>query len=170
MPNLEFSRRNNYRSAMKLYTDGSSALQPEIFYTDETEEQRLERERRARAKRNAKAKAQAQKVAASQKRITAALVSLAAIIVVCFGVMTLSAVTASNALTNEISSLEAELAEIVAQNDSIEYDIESAVDLNTIISVAENELGMVRSSSDRVITYKDSDQEYVQQVAEVPAD
>ena len=92
----------------------------------------------------------------------------AAVVLVC--AMLLYVTSAHTQLQNEISSLESERAAMQEVNDSKEYDIESSVNLDEVIKVATEELGMVRSSASQIITYETQDNEYVQQKAEIPTE
>ena len=76
----------------------------------------------------------------------------------------------SSTLADEVALRESQLEELTVANDARKYEIDSSVDLNYVISVATEELGMVRSSLSQVVTYRTKDTEYLQQVAKVPAD
>ena len=146
--------------------EGNAVAQPKR--TEEVPDLERRRRQNAEARKAAKIRAQELKTAAQRRRLMAAALTAAGAVVMCVCVLTLSAIIQNNSLTSEISELEETLEELVVQNDSIEYDIDSSVDLNEIIRAATEDLGMVRSSADQVITYEESDKEYVQQVAEIP--
>jgi len=82
----------------------------------------------------------------------------------------LSASVKNMELKNSIKTLENQIEELAAQNDSKEYDMNSSVDLNYIVQVATEELGMVRSSAGQIQTYNSQTSEYVQQVSEIPTE
>ena len=69
---------------------------------------------------------------------------------------------------SSITSLQNRLETITAQNDSLDYSINSYVDINHIIDVATNELGMVKISKDNINTYKSAEFEYMQQYSSIP--
>lgn len=73
-------------------------------------------------------------------------------------------------LADEVLEKENELDTLAVANDAREYEIGNSVDLNYIIEVATNELGMVRSNLSQVVTFKTRDTEYLQQVAQVPVE
>jgi len=73
-------------------------------------------------------------------------------------------------LADEVREKENELDQLAVANDAREYEIGNSVDLNYIIEVATNELGMVRSNLSQVVTFKTRDTEYLQQVARVPSE
>ena len=73
-------------------------------------------------------------------------------------------------LADEVLEKENELDQLTVANDAREYEIGNSVDLNYIIDVATNELGMVRSNLSQVVTFKTRDTEYLQQVARVPSE
>ncbi len=74
----------------------------------------------------------------------------------------------ANTLAKQVAGLERDLAELTEQNNSREYDIKKSIDLNQIIKVATEDLGMVRGSSEQVVMFDASDGEYIQQVASIP--
>lgn len=67
-----------------------------------------------------------------------------------------------------ITSLEKSLDTITTQNDAIQYEIDSFVDVNYIIKTATEELGMVMVSRNQVITYDSVRNEYMEQYGDVP--
>jgi len=73
-------------------------------------------------------------------------------------------------LAEEVLEKENEYDQLAVANDAREYEIGNSVDLNHIIDVATNELGMVRSNLSQVVTFKTRDTEYLQQVARVPSE
>jgi len=77
---------------------------------------------------------------------------------------------ASTTLAEEVRAKEDELDQLVVANDAREYEIGNSVDLNYIIEVATQELGMVRSNLSQVVTFRTKDTEYLQQVARVPVE
>lgn len=151
---------------MSIYVEGNAV--PKRERVEEVPDIRRRREQNAQARRAAAQRAKELRAQAQKRRVRIAAFTAAGAVVLCICVLTLSAIIKGNNLSSEISELEAELDELVVENDSIEYEINSSVDLATIIEVATEELGMVRSSADQIITYEESDQEYVKQVAEIP--
>lgn len=69
---------------------------------------------------------------------------------------------------NNITSLEKSIDTITTQNDSIQYEIDSFVDVNYIIKTAMEDLGMVMVSKDQIITYNSTRNEYMEQYGDVP--
>ena len=69
---------------------------------------------------------------------------------------------------NNITSLEKSIDTITTQNDSVQYEIDSFVDVNYIIKTAMEELGMVMVSKDQIITYNSTRNEYMEQYGDVP--
>ena len=67
-----------------------------------------------------------------------------------------------------ISSLEKSIDTISTQNNSVQYEIDSYVDVNYIIKTATEELGMVMVSEDQIITYDSTRNEYMEQYGDVP--
>jgi len=141
---------------MSIYVDGSSAIQLDDepvkrFRTPEEEE----RERRKRARR-LEEKRRAQAIVRMKR---AALGVAAAAVAVALIVVMLNGMVRNNQLSSQISKLESQYSELNAQNNSKEYDIKRSVDLNTVIRVATEELGMERASAGQIINYKTADSE-----------
>ena len=67
-----------------------------------------------------------------------------------------------------ITSLESSIDTLATQNDSVQYEIDSFVDVNNIIKTATEELGMVMVSKDQIITYDNTRNEYMEQYGDVP--
>jgi len=147
---------------MSIYVDGNTVRKAEPEYEDDRRAEENSRRAAIRAR-------QARKVEAQRRRVRTAVGVVAVVMVLVVAMLMLSAVVKNNSLSTEISRVEAELSELKAQNDSREYDINRSVNMNTVIKVAE-ELGMVRGNASQIITYENSDSEYIQQVAAIPQD
>jgi len=130
-----------------------------------------DKHRMLRNRQNQLAMLKARKAAERKERIIRGIVAGAAgAVVICFCVMLLSTISRNNQLTRQVNSLEYQIEELRVLNDSKEYDIDASVDLEYVIQVATQELGMVRSSSSQIITYETQNSEYVQQLAEIPTE
>lgn len=93
----------------------------------------------------------------------------AVVLVVMCGYM-LQTMDRGTTLAEEVLEKENELDQLTVANDAREYEIGNSVDLNYIIDVATNELGMVRSNLSQVVTFRTRDTEYLQQVARIPTE
>ena len=123
---------------------------------------RLPRERTERQRQVSR------KVSRQKRMITFFITGVAAVLLVALCVSLLSIAGENNGLKREINKLETQVSELRSQNDSLQYDLNSAVDLNYVVQVATTELGMVRSTAGQIKTYNSAESEYVQQVAEIP--
>ena len=92
-----------------------------------------------------------------------------AALVVGLSVILLSSMEQNKRLSGEIAEREKTVEQLTVYNDTREYEISSSVDLSDIIAAATQELGMVRSNASQIITYSVKNSEYLQQVAQVPA-
>ena len=166
MRNSGYSKKADRTDRIReMYVSGNIAIEIEkeadsrpVRRTDVIERQRREGLRQ-QAQRRAQKRA---------KAFRYALASSACALILGVMVLLLSSVITYNSLTKEIASLTVELETLVEENDSIEYDIDSSVDLSYIIDVATNQLGMIRSTAAQVITYSDAESEYVNQVSDIP--
>lgn len=69
---------------------------------------------------------------------------------------------------SDISSLETTIDTLVTRNDSIQYEIDSYIDVENIMKVAKEELGMVMVKEDQIVTYDTTRSEYMEQYGDVP--
>lgn len=101
--------------------------------------------------------------------LTLAGVAAAALVILLCCLM-LSSMDVNGTLSDDVYDLEKQIEELTVFNDAREYEINASVDLNEVIRVATEELGMVRSSQAQVVTYSVKNSEYLQQVAAVPVE
>ena len=66
-----------------------------------------------------------------------------------------------------ITELRKELTTAIMENDNMEMSINSSIDYDYIYQVATEELGMVYSSQNQIVTYDHKDSEYVVQYKDV---
>ena len=125
---------------------------------------------RIRRKKKRTASVSAAKALGRQKARFVALGIAASAAIISLCAVMLMTLQESSTLADEVALKEAQLEELTVANDARKYEIDSSVDLNYVITVATEELGMVRSSLSQVVTYSTKDTEYLQQVAKVPAD
>lgn len=130
-----------------------------------------EKHRKIRNKRKQLEMLKARRAAERKEKIIRGIAAgVAGAIVVCFSVVLLSTISKNHELATQINRLEYQIEELRVLNDSKEYDIDASVDLDYVIQVATQELGMIRSSSSQIITYETQNSEYVQQLAEIPTE
>ena len=162
MQNSGYSKKTKYNPKMSLYVDGNTARRleevPEL--KELTRQQEFLDRQKSRAAR--------QRAIVQQRLIRAAAVAFGVIMMVTLAVTALTGTIRNTELTSDIRTLESDYEKILSQNDSKEYDIDRSVDLNTIIKIATEEYGMVRSSVGQIVTYQADESEYIQQMAELP--
>lgn len=148
-------------SVQRIFADGNT-----IRLANEAEPVRI-RLPRERTERQRQA---SRKVSRQKKMISVFLTGIAAVLLVALCITMLTIAGENNGLKTEISRLESQVSELKSQNDSRQYDLNSAVDLNYVVKVATEELGMIRSTSGQIRTYSTAESEYIQQVAEIPTE
>lgn len=89
-----------------------------------------------------------------------------ALVVVCVSYLKLHADIAET--KSNINTISTSIDTLTAQNDSLDYSINSYTDINYIIKVATEELGMVQASKGQVSYYTSTESEYMKQFADVP--
>ena len=153
--------RTQLNSVERIFAEGNTIR---MAQETETVRIRLPRERTERQR-------QASRKVSRQKRMISVFVTgIAVVLLVALCITMLTILGENNGLKTEISRLESQVSELRSQNDSRQYDLNSAVDLNYVVQVATTELGMVRSTSGQIRTYSTAESEYIQQVAEIPTD
>ena len=148
-------------SVQRIFADGNT-----IRLANEAEPVRI-RLPRERTERQRQA---SRKVSRQKRMISVFLTGIAAVLLVALCITMLTIAGENNGLKTEISRLESQVSELKSQNDSRQYDLNSAVDLNYVVKVATEELGMIRSTSGQIRTYSTAESEYIQQVAEIPTE
>lgn len=109
--------------------------------------------------------------ALKKQRLRFAVLSGTAVVVfVVLCAFLFSAIQKNDTLSSRVAGQEKDVQELTVFNDAREYEINSSVDLNYVISVATQDLGMVRSNASQIVTYSVKNTEYLQQVAQVPTD
>ena len=71
---------------------------------------------------------------------------------------------------SNINSLKSQIEVQASQNDAVSYDIDAYIDINRIINVATNELGMVMANEDQIRYFQKHVDEFMNQYADVPQD
>lgn len=71
-------------------------------------------------------------------------------------------------IKSNISSLRSNIEVVSSQNDAISYDIDAYIDINRIIDVATNELGMIMANENQIKYFQKNVDEFMNQYADVP--
>lgn len=67
-----------------------------------------------------------------------------------------------------IESLESELETLKTENDALQTNINTSVDLDHVYKVATEELGMVYANKNQILQYDKTESEYVRQNEDIP--
>lgn len=94
------------------------------------------------------------------------VVAVIAVVAMCIQYLQLSAKVADT--KNNITSLESNIDTLAAQNDAIDYDINGYIDVDYIMKVAIEELGMVNPDKGQIQYYDSSVLEYMKQYEDIP--
>ncbi len=158
-------RTMQFNSVQRIYSSEGSLARKDMVYRPA-----LRTRSGQRLQRTERQKQVAAKVARQKKAIAYAAAVFAAAVLVALLVVMLTLNVSNNNLRSDIAGLESRVEELRSQNDSKEYDMNSSVDLNYVVQVATQEMGMVRSNAGQIRTYSSSDAEYLKQLAGVPKD
>ncbi|MBQ1192834.1 MAG: cell division protein FtsL [Lachnospiraceae bacterium] len=93
-------------------------------------------------------------------------VAVVAVVVMCIHYLQLNSKVSD--IKGNISLLESNIDTLAAQNDAIEYDIEGFINLDYILQVATEELGMVYATKDQIQYYDSTTSEYMKQFGDIP--
>lgn len=97
-----------------------------------------------------------------------AFLAVAAIVSVMLCVNYLKLQTEITEKTNSIKAVQQSIDTLTSQNDSLDYTVNSYIDLDNIYKIATEELGMVRATKDQVQLYNKSENEYMKQYSDIP--
>lgn len=150
----------NKRVSTAKYINGSAARQLEAVPARERQEEK-KRELSQSARRN--------REKASQMSLGYVLFLAAAtmaVAVVCFNYLKLHADISDT--NSNITKLTSSVDTMTAQNDALDYSINSYTDVNYIIKTAVEELGMVQASKDQISYYKSTESEYMKRFTDIP--
>ena len=93
-------------------------------------------------------------------------VAVVAIVIMCIKYLNInSEITETN---NKISVIESQIDTLSAQNDAMDYEINGYVDVDYVLRVATEELGMINAREDQIKFYDSSDTEYMKQLYDIP--
>lgn len=72
-------------------------------------------------------------------------------------------------MKSNIATLELNVETLKAQNDALDYSINSYMDIENISKVASEQLGMIQAGKNQISFYESSESEYMKQYNDVPA-
>jgi cell division protein FtsB len=97
-----------------------------------------------------------------------AFLAVAAVFCLALCIVYLNVQSDISAKQSSITALESEINSIVAENDALDYEINSYIDTDYIYKVAKKELGMVEATADQISLYEKTDSEYMKQLEDIP--
>lgn len=150
----------NKRVSTAKYINGSAARQLEAVPARKRQEEK-KRELSQSARRN---REKASRMSLGYVLFLAA--ATMAVVVVCFNYLKLHADISDT--NSNITKLTSSVDTMTAQNDALDYSINSYTDVNYIIKTAVEELGMVQASKDQISYYKSTESEYMKQFTDIP--
>ena len=73
-------------------------------------------------------------------------------------------------LSEEVTSLEAQVDAAILENNADYNGIMTGIDIEHVKDVAINELGMVYASKEQIVTYEENSSDYVRQYTDIPTE
>ncbi|KEZ90258.1 MULTISPECIES: hypothetical protein [Clostridia] len=96
------------------------------------------------------------------------MLTIAAVCTLCLCVNYLHLQSSITASIHGVELLEAELEHLKTENNALEMNINTSVDLDHVYKVATEELGMVYANKDQILHYDKTESEYVRQNEDIP--
>ncbi len=96
------------------------------------------------------------------------MLTIAAVCTLCLCVNYLHLQSSITASIHGIETKEAEFEKLKTENDALEKNINTSVDLDHVYKVATQELGMVYANKDQILQYDKTESEYVRQNEDIP--
>lgn len=142
-----------------MYVTGNTARQLEVVPERKAEQPKKELSHAARRNREK----------ASQMSIGYVMfLSVVTIVAVYVCVTYLKLHSDISATSSNVTKLKSEINALQVENDALGYSINSYTDVDNIVRIATEELGMVQASKSQVSFYKSSESEYMKQFTDVP--
>ena len=96
------------------------------------------------------------------------MLTIAAVCTLCLCVNYLHLQSSITTRIHTIESLESELETLKTENDALQTNINTSVDLDHVYKVATEELGMVYANKNQILQYDKTESEYVRQNEDIP--
>ncbi|HCD42995.1 MAG TPA: cell division protein FtsL [Lachnoclostridium sp.] len=96
------------------------------------------------------------------------MLTIAAVCTLCLCVNYLHLQSSITANIHGVELLEAKLEHLKTENNALEMNINTSVDLDHVYKVATEELGMVYANKDQILHYDKTESEYVRQNEDIP--
>jgi len=150
----------NYNMRQITYIDGNT-VRKEAIYTAPQRQQFTEEKRKIN-----------QRIAVNTEPVRVSLISLIGIVaaaiitlVLCIDYVQLQ--TNIRVRLETINEMEDNLANLISENNALENQVSSYIDLDYVYEVATKELGMVYPKSEQIVYYEDTNSEYVRQYGSI---
>lgn len=158
-------KREYRRSEYMYYTDGNTVRKlnkPDIVEIPDyrEEEKKVERTHRRTYKQ------QEEGLKMSLPYVIFLIAAVCMIVMSCIKMININSEVSK--VKNTISSLERQVDTLKAQNDAVEYEVNSQIDIQAVIKSATEDLGMVPVDENKIRFYTSTDGEYMKQFSDVP--
>ncbi len=154
-------RKSYYRDYTSQYISGNAArkLQTAPDYDDNKRKEKVETQRRTY--RNVD---DAPRMGIKMVLFLAAAVTVSILLCINYLKVQMGITEAKS----QIMELKSAVSVVFDQNNAMEYDIDSFIDVDYIIKVAKEELGMVVPNKGQIVPYQNSRSEYMSQYSDIP--
>ena len=175
---IEFEpQKRTGRNANSRYNSGTAA--PKRRYEEEevpvrkkvTKKQKKQKplsERQIRIRQKQSERARYHRQSDSMSLVTAGFLIAMVGVVLLLSVEYLNYRAEISEAKSNIRALQSNTEVLSSQNDSLQYDIEGYIDIERVIDIATNELGMTMASPDQIRYYHKDVEEFMNQYADVP--
>ena len=167
---MRVDEMKRYRDDSYIY--GNTVVKEDPYY----EYEQRERADQARQRRESYEKARRRNELRNRNKNSALTINLPSLIILSVAAMLCLAICCNylkvqSSVTSKmktIESMESQVEKLKNENDALEAQINTYVNLDNVYRVATEELGMVYARKDQVITYDKTESEYVRQYEDIP--
>ncbi len=166
---VEKTRTKSYMKTRE-YIDGNTVRREQVAVPVPKQEPRKSNPNRQKSiefqRRLAEERKKSNPYTIKQKLVVASSVSIVAIASIFY---LLSESSVANNM-NQLKTMQKQYNQLVIDNDALENDIVSGIDLQQIYDIATGELGMVYPGKDQVRSYEKTEGDYVRQYDKIPTE
>lgn len=153
-----------------VYGNTVPAYNPEIEQEDAY--RRALRQRKVQEEEQLRARRRQRRILEREKKVSRAnmvVMTMATVMILGLCAVYIHLTSQLNSTMNKVASLESQVINLTAENDSMEKRIETSVDLNKIRKQATEELGMVYPKEDQIVYYHVDNNDYMEQYKDIPS-
>lgn len=150
------------------YVDGNTVRKPQVYELPEEEEIRKPEKKKNNVKKIKEERAIRFRNVSSLTAFNTVVLIVVTVFALSFCVKYLDIQAQISDRNTKISELEKSITNITSQNDSLDYSVNSYIDVDKVYKIATEELGMIVAGENQIKLYESSELEYMKQYADIP--